>query len=681
MHIARTLSVLAVHAPAFAGLALFRRRALPAFFRRLLSRLGPVYIKLGQVVSTREDILPPAYLEQLAELRHNAPPEAEPVMRAVLARAYPAGLEKVFVRFDHDPVAAGSVAQVYRARLRSSGEMVAVKVMRPGVRQAIDGNFRLLLALVKLAAKFSPDVRSANILGIVEELRELLLTQTDLSAEAENLAEFGEVFRHHPDVTVPRVYRDISNAEVLVTEFVSGVEPYDYRELEIAPQMLARRVDALLDEMVFIRGMCHADLHPGNFFWNRSGQLVLIDFGLVHRLSRIDRNHIMTFYFAIIDGYYDFAAQYFLRHFVTGWRDGEDNEAVSAQVLAVIHEQYAESGGRPRFGEIFSQLLRLLARWRLQLTAGYSKIFLSLITVEGYLYALDPAFDMMENARRKRIELAEYASVPEAAERLVLEDFGTYSTARFEPGYSPRQAYEARDNLVLDMLGAGAGTTLLDVGCGRGNLLRKAQERGVDGLGITISRIEHEACAKRGIASVWSSWEEYRPEPGSAHERVDAISAVELLFHIGSLHENKVGLVDCRLPGFFSWAHDRLKPGGRLFLQELIIDPALLHDECHRERYEQITEQQPWLGFNTLEQIQRHAAGYFTAREILDHSGDLEQTFLFQQSQIRRHHDALVRMVKPELFHYLEQQLEILIGLSRQGLLQLKRVLLEKPHA
>lgn len=676
MTIAKTLSVLVVHAPAMAGLALFRRQALPAFFTKLLARLGPVYIKLGQVISTREDILPPAYVEQFAQLRHNAPPASPASMKRVLERAFPDGLPVHFASFNPEPIAAGSVAHVYRARLKSNADVVAVKVLRPGVRKAIEGNFRLLTALVRLASWLSADVRSANILGIVEELRELLLTQTDLLTEAANLAEFGALFKGHKHVTVPRMYPGLSSAEVLVTEFVSGVEPYDYGKLNISPQLLAQRVDALLDDMVFIKGMCHADLHPGNFFWNNNGQIVLIDFGLVHRLAQIDRNHIMTFYFAILDGYYDFAAEYFLRHFVTGWLG--DGKAIIAQVQAVIREQYAQSGGQPRFGVIFNQLLRLLAQQRLQLTAGYSKIFLTLVTVEGYLYKLDPAFDMMENARRKRIEMAEYASVPEAAERLVLEDFGTYSCGRFEAGFSPRQAYEARDNLVLDMLAVNAGSALLDVGCGRGNLLGKAAGRGAQALGITISRIEHETCKKRGLNTVWSSWEEYQSEKVD-FPQADAISAIELLFHIGSLHENKSGLVDCRLPRFFDWAHQQLKPGGRLFLQELIIDQDFLHDARYAEQYNDITTRQPWLGFNTLEQIRHHAEARFRVVNILSHHGDLIQTFCFQKSQIELHRTALEKLVAPELFRYLEEQIDILIALARQGVLRLNRILLEKP--
>lgn len=676
MYIAKTLSVLALHFPAFAGLALFRRRALPSFLRRLLVRLGPVYIKLGQVISTREDMLPQAYLDELSELRHNVPPESQSMMQAVLERAFPAGLEHVFVRFDMEPIAAGSVAQIYRARLRGNGETVAVKVLRPQVQEAIDGNFRFLLALVKFAAWISSDVRSANILGIVEEFRELLLTQTDLTAEAENLAEFGALFRNNKTVTVPHVYRELSSAEILVTDFVTAIAPYDYHKLDIAPQILAQRVDALLDEMVFIKGMCHADLHPGNFFWNHAGQIVLIDFGLVHRLSQIDRNHIMTFYFAIIDAYYDFSAEYFLRHFVTGWSDDrEDSAALTAQVISVIHAQYAESGGRPRFGDIFNQLLRLLAQHRLQLTAGYSKIFLTLITVEGYLYALDPAFDMMENARRKRIEQNEYTAVPEEAERLVLGENGTYSSAKFDMNAEPQEAYIERNRFVLeDMLKVEPGKFLMDIGCGRGGFLQHAKAQGLRELGVTISRVERDAAVARGINVVQSSWEEFEKNFGDDYSRADYITIMEMLSHLGSLHENKVGLVEKHIGRLFAWLDQRLAPGGQLYIQELTIDPEFLTSEKYRADLERIGSELPWVGFTTYDQIIAGAKPYFDIELQYDHSTDLVPTYNFMISNIEAHLLKIKTIMDPELICFIKQQLHAYRGLSERGIVKLHRM-------
>lgn len=675
----RQVSLLLIRLPLLLLLMLLYRPAAPRFLKNTLIQLGPVYIKLGQVLSTRLDFLPGPVIDELAQLRDQVPSGSAKALIHALQTALGTHFKTLFpTAANLTPIAAGSVAVVYKTTL-PSGTTVAVKVLRPNIRRAIEANFKLLSALVAFLGKISPVVKTTNLIGIVHELQTLLLSQTDLTNEVHNYQQFNRVYGQDTTMTVPKVYAEYCSSQVLVTQFIHAVSPYNLHQIGLSPKELAKRVDHLLDKMLFMTGLCHADLHPGNFFWNTDGQLVLIDFGLAHQFSQTQRSHVMTFYYSIIENYYDFATEYFLRHFIEADYALEDeqgriNPEIFNTAYTVIREQYLESKGRPQFAQIFQHLLKALYRFRLRLISDYSKIFLTLTTIEGYLYSLDPEFDMIENARQGRMKQAEYASVPEAAEKLVLQDFATYSTARFtQPDLDPRAAYAARDQLLFELAAVKPGDFLIDVGCGRGKLLSYMQTRGIRGLGISVNRIEHEACQHRGLESVWTSWQEFDRHYGQQYPLADAMTVIEVLFHLATLYENRVGLLDKRLHSFFQWAASRLKPGGRLVLQTLNIEPDLISGKRFQAEYQQITQDLPWIGFTTVPQIMHHSQGLFKITQQYNHSADLLPTFHFWDQNVLQHEAALKEMIAPELFNYMRLELRHLIQLAEKQILTLHR--------
>ncbi|MGY1701830.1 AarF/UbiB family protein [Geodermatophilus sp. SYSU D00766] len=664
------------HLPALLHAVARDRDRLPARVRDLLVDLGPAWTKVGQVLSTRGDVLPPRWAAELATLRDRLPAEAPDTVAAVLGRAYPDGVEAVLPGLCLEPIAAGTVAQVHRARL-PAGEPVAVKVLRPGATEALQADFAFLLALAAAAERVSRTARVLNLRGLVTELRELLLSQTDLTHEARNYRRFAREFADDDTVRIPAVHSSLCRPEVLVTELVQEVGPYDVDRVALEPAAMAKRLDDLLDRMIFLSGLCHADLHPGNFFWTPDGRIVLVDLGLVHQLSKEERQHALTFYSAVLDGFDEFAAAYVLRHLTTvaGAADGAPLPAAALEDVGVlVRTHWTGAGGRPHFSRTFVDLLDALGRHGLQLRHRYSRLFLTLATVEGYEYSLDPEFDALENARRKRVEQAEYVGIPPEADALVFQGFATYSTARFDGSADPRQAWAERDRLVLDTLGVGPGTSLLDVGCGRGQLLAAARDRDAQTLGITVSRPEHEACTARGLEVVLSSWEDADRHLGD--RRFDALAAVEMDLHLGTLHENRVGLLDLRLDRFFGWAHRHLRPGGGLFLQTLSVPEALLHDPSCADEFERLTDALPWTGFSTLPQVVRCSDRWFAAEQVLDHSGDLLPTYRFWRDNVNRQIPALREVVSDEVIVLVRRQLDALIGMAESGRLSLYRVLL-----
>ncbi|MEH0021780.1 MAG: AarF/UbiB family protein [Desulfobacter sp.] len=679
MEYLRILIILLTHLPGYVFFRLFNPKRLPGFVNTVITRLGPVYIKFIQILSTRAKDIPDDYIQSFAKLRDDVPVKNKDKMYALVKSHFGPEFDTIFSSFPEQPIASGSVAVVYRAVLREHQRDVAVKVLRPGIRKLIKANFKFLLLVVNACELISAKARFINLKGVTEEIRELLLSQTDLRKEENNYRNFDEQFSDDDSVVVPETFPQYSSAQILVMEFVDGIPPYEFERLNQDVKVLARRVDYFLDSMIFLKGMCHADLHPGNFFWNQKGQLVLIDFGLVFNVPVMTRNHLMTFYFSIAEGYYDFATKYFLTYFASsaGGSDAVDQELYDS-INGVIHEHFVASGGNPTFSEFCPKLMSILSKKNIRMETYHNKLLLTIVTIEGFLYSIDPEFDMMENARRKRLLSAEYASISKEAEELVLGKFGTYSTAKFNNDSSPEKAWHERDHFVLDAIDAKKGDFIIDVGCGRGSLLQKMEQRGADCIGITISKIEQDSCLEKGLKVAWTSWEEFERSCGDKYPKADAMTAVEMLLHLGTLHENKVGLTDIRLAQFFDWSQRQLVDRGKLFLQALTIDPAFLFEERYARMYDRITNLLPWIGFVTLDQIRQKSSPYFTIVESRNDASDLLPTYEFWRKNVDAHYDYLRTFTKKTMLKYLIDELDIFIELSRKNILTLHRIVLEK---
>ena len=676
----RTLWVLISGFPLLFNAFAFRRKSLPYEVKKLLIRLGPVYIKIGQILSTRLDILPQAYVAEFASLRESVPPEPIQNVETVLRRAYPKGVNSVFTEFEEAPIAAGSIAQVHLGSVNGQ-KKVAVKILRSGVHSRIRKDFRFIHIVVAIASRLSSALRTVNLQSIVREIEELLLSQTDLRQELANYKLCQKTFERSRSVRVPSVYPELSGPEILVTDYVQAIHPNDYRRLALPPIALAERVDDLMD-LMFTEGFCHADLHPGNFFWNRRCQIVLIDLGLVHLLSLEDRSHILSFYYAIAEGFFEFAALHFLTYFVVSSDHEPASKGTHSEALEhtcqLIEHHFVETEGRPKAQNLIPELLVLMSKHHLRLRSSYSKVLLTLITIEGYLYSLDTSFNMLENARKKRIEMAEYTSIPRKAEHLVIGDFGTYSAARFSNDTAPEEAWEERDRYVLDVLHVSEGDFVIDIGCGGGQLLNQIEQRGARALGLTISQAEYEACRERELDCLLMSWEDFNRMTYAHYPQADALAVIEMLFHLATFRENKVGLLDMRLQKFFMFASQRLKDRGRVFIQSLNIIPEFIYAPEFQDEYEDLTEKLPWLGFAVWEQIMENASSYFHLASRSDDSNDLMQTFQFMMNGIEKNERELRRMINSIRYDALREQLDAVVSLADRGILRLNRSLLEK---
>ncbi|MEU4210571.1 AarF/UbiB family protein [Streptomyces sp. NPDC026206] len=375
--------------------------------RLALEECGGALIKLGQVLSTRRDLMPPHFIEELSRLQSDVPPAAWPEVEAVLYKELGRPVDEVFEWIEHKPVAAASIAQVHRARLRG-GPTVAVKVQRPGIRESVERDLDIVLAITRgLQAR----ARSGHALG----LRELgngfsasVHEELDFRIEARNSASVAAACKGHEadaPVRVPRVHTELSSARVLVQEWLEGVTldragpVADAQGLDRV-KVARTAFDSILHQIMRV-GIFHADPHPGNMLLLSDGRIGLLDFGSVGRIGPPVRAAIQQLLMAVERG--DPAGMHdalldLLGTRATGLDEPLPDSLLLERELGRFMTHHLGPGSQPDT-EMFTALFRMLTRFGLAVPPEVAAVFRSLATIEGTLTHLAPDFNLLEEAR------------------------------------------------------------------------------------------------------------------------------------------------------------------------------------------------------------------------------------------------------------------------------------------
>ncbi len=366
-------------------------------FRSMLEELGPTFIKFGQILSTRGDLLPPGFAKELADLQDQVLPMSAAEAKKTIEDALGAPVEKLFSRFDEQPIASASIAQVHRA-VTLNGDEVAVKVQRPNIRAKMIGDLDILRYLAQLAEAIIEESGLVTPRGIVEEFESALLAELDFEREADNMRRFAEKLERSPtprSYVVPRVYDDLSAGTVLTMEFVRG-----RRFAELTNPAERRAVAANIArasfEQLFQDGLFHADPHPGNAFILPDARIALIDFGSVGEISYAMREALVVLVVAVGLRDADSAARFLYR---VGVPDAQVSLHRLRDACASLFDKYL--GDRAVIANVeAAQLLRelfdLAARFRIRIPSEYALVARASITVEGIIRQLDPELDVLD---------------------------------------------------------------------------------------------------------------------------------------------------------------------------------------------------------------------------------------------------------------------------------------------
>lgn len=363
-------------------------------FRMALEELGPTFIKLGQLLASRPDIVPPDFVEELKKLQDQVPTVSFDSILEVLAKNYGERLDTLFLEIDPTPLGSASIAQVHRAVL-GDGQKVVLKVQKPGIAKTIREDINVLKFIVDAVEKYFPESRLFNPRELVNEFAYSLDLETNFVVEGNNVRRFYENFKGNTDVVIPKVYLDISCAEVLVLEYLSGTS-LRAAEPNIKPEDREKLMQIGLQayfDMVFKHGLFHGDLHAGNLIILSNGKVGFIDFGMVGRLSRRVKTGIANMFVALATEDYDRLAYEYLE--LSSQSVDVDRDEFARDLRMLFSPFYGLNMSDVNSGRLLIDSASVSFKHKVYLPSELLLFFKSIVTLEGLGKGVKEDFDLL----------------------------------------------------------------------------------------------------------------------------------------------------------------------------------------------------------------------------------------------------------------------------------------------
>jgi predicted unusual protein kinase regulating ubiquinone biosynthesis (AarF/ABC1/UbiB family) len=361
--------------------------------------LGPTFIKIGQALGTRADLLPLAYIKELALLQDQVPPfpneEALARVESELGRSIP----EAYAEFDSEPIASASLGQVYRALLHT-GEEVAVKVQRPNLREKVGFDIAVLARVVRRLSRYPSFTENADWEGMLREFRETIGEEMDYASEGRNAERFRQNFREWRPVRVPRIHWTHTTARVITMEFIRGTKVTDLdglRARRISPVKVNRLLVRAYLKQLLEDGFFHADPHPGNLLVMDSGHLAFFDFGMVGRITPQLQSKMIDAFFHVVGRDIEGLAQDLIN--LNFLKPGVDPEGVRPVVEGLFRHYINLKLGDVNFKELTYDLAEVMYEYPFRLPSNFTYIIRALMTLEGIGLVTDPGFSFFETAR------------------------------------------------------------------------------------------------------------------------------------------------------------------------------------------------------------------------------------------------------------------------------------------
>jgi ubiquinone biosynthesis protein len=380
----------------------FTRGKRPGYgvrIRRALEDLGPIFIKFGQILSTRRDLLPDEVAVELAKLQDQVPPFPGKLARQMIEKSLGDRIENLFLEFNEEPLASASIAQVHTAKLKD-GRDVVVKVVRPGIEKVIRRDVDLLLTIARLADRYSSEARRLRPVEVVQEYETTIFDELDLMREAANASQLRRNFENSPLLYVPDIHWDYCRSNVMVMERIYGtpVSRIDVlKEKGISMQMLGERGVEIFFTQVFRDNFFHADMHPGNIFVADDGRYMAVDFGIIGTLTESDKRYLAENFLAFFNRDYKRIAEL---HLESDWvPEGTRIDQFEAAIRAISEPVFNKPISEISFGHYLLRLFQTARRFNMQVQPQLVLLQKTLLNIEGLGRQIYPELDLWTTAK------------------------------------------------------------------------------------------------------------------------------------------------------------------------------------------------------------------------------------------------------------------------------------------
>ncbi len=367
--------------------------------RLALEELGPTFIKAGQIMSNRPDLLPHGLIAELEKLQDSVPPFPAEESRRSIEEELGASIPTLFKEFADIPIASASIAQVHKAVLQN-GENVAVKVQRPRIKQVIEVDIEIMLHLATLMEKYLHGMDIINPVGIIKEFERSIRKEIDFTIEATHITRFSRNLRTDTTIHVPKLYGDFTTKKILTMEFIDGIKVSNVNALIESgndPKIIASRGADLVLKQIFEHGFFHADPHAGNILVLDNNVICFLDFGMMGSLLPKHREYLSSIIFGIINRDAKKVIKAALQ--LSGSRRVENIDQLEYEVSEMIDQYYYRPLKDINMGEVLSRLVQLVVAYKVQFPPDMFLLSKALTTIEGVGRSIDPTLDMMSHVK------------------------------------------------------------------------------------------------------------------------------------------------------------------------------------------------------------------------------------------------------------------------------------------
>ena len=372
---------------------------LPIRVRLALEELGPTFVKLGQILSTRPDLIPQDYIIELQKLQDEVPPFAYDQVEQIIKRELGVDIPKIFKSFEQKPFAAASLGQVHQAILED-GDKAVVKVQRPDIEKVIETDLDILFDLARLTERHIPASRLYDPVGIVEEFTKVIRSELDYGTEGRNAERFMKNFEDNKTIYTPKIYWEFSSRRILTMELIEGIKINNLKELDkigYDRKKIAENVAKAFMKQILIDGFFHADPHPGNMLVMKDEVIGFMDFGMTGRLDEEIREKGIDLFIAVLERNPNKIINEMLNLGIT--YQEIDTRSLKIDIKEMLDQYYDKPLKEIKLGELISQLVEISIKYHIKMPAEFALLGKSLITIEGIGSELDPDFNLAEIAK------------------------------------------------------------------------------------------------------------------------------------------------------------------------------------------------------------------------------------------------------------------------------------------